>query len=271
MSPSSFKDDFGNKLGSGDVMKISGRYSFPFSVKQNNAGRPILWAASVSGAYAKLNNRNMTEQLNPGDILNTSINLTHMRPVTDRWSMVATLGAGIYSSPEDICWNSILVNGGLIFMYKILHNLDVGIGVGLTNSYGVPLVMPMSYINWRLSGRYEVKVDITNSMEISGAIRFNDKFKLRLVAIEMGGMSSVMNVQNESMIYAYSTMQSYLCPEYRINKSSVLYMGIGGTWLRDVTFAKRTFRGFWDSMFHDDRELHFETAGYVTLGLKYGF
>lgn len=32
--------------------------------------------------------------------------------------MIASLGAGIYSAPDAITWQSVLVNGGVIFVYK---------------------------------------------------------------------------------------------------------------------------------------------------------
>lgn len=271
ITPSSFKDENGNSFGSGDLWMLSGRYAFPLATRQNDSGQPIIWSASIYGAYGILTNKDMTEDVNPDKILNTSINLAHLRPISKKWHLMATLGAGIYSAPDAVTAKSILVNGAAIFIYKLRNNLDVGIGLGLTNSYGVPLVMPMSYINWRLSGKYEVKVDITNAMEISGALKLNDDVKLRLVAIEMGGMSSVTNVEGTSMIYATTTMKSYVSPEFKAGKSSTIYLGLGGTWMRPVTFTKRTFKGFWDSMFNDERDLHFGTAGYVTVGFRYGF
>lgn len=59
MPSSSFKDEAGNKLGSGDLFKVSGAYTLPFYLKQNAAGQPIMWSVSVSGAYAVLNNKDM--------------------------------------------------------------------------------------------------------------------------------------------------------------------------------------------------------------------
>ena len=59
MPASSFRDEAGNKLGSGDLLKFTGAYTLPFSLKQNASGQPIMWSASVRGTYAILNNRHM--------------------------------------------------------------------------------------------------------------------------------------------------------------------------------------------------------------------
>ena len=53
--------------------------------------------------------------------------------------MLASLGVGVYSSPNEIAFRSFLVNGGVIFAYKCRNNLDIGIGAGITNSYDVPI------------------------------------------------------------------------------------------------------------------------------------
>ncbi|MDR2039064.1 MAG: DUF6268 family outer membrane beta-barrel protein [Bacteroidales bacterium] len=272
MTGSSYKNKDGEDFGSGDFLKVSGRYHIPLSVKQNDLGQVTLWAASLNTAYGILGNNGMARDLNPDKILNAGINLTHMRPISDKWSLLATLGGGIYSAHDAITGKSILVNGGVIFMYKIGNNFDLGAGLGLTNSFGLPVVMPMSVINWRLSGKYEVKVDIAGGMAVSGAININDKLKLKLVAMEMDGMSSVMSIDGESMIYASTIMKSFLCPEFKIGKSSTLYIGAGGAWLRSTTLTKRSLKDFFNNLFHDkNRHLGFSSSGYFTVGYKYGF
>ena len=40
MPASSFRDEAGNKLGSGDLLKFTGAYPLPFSLKQNASGQP---------------------------------------------------------------------------------------------------------------------------------------------------------------------------------------------------------------------------------------
>ncbi|MDR2956007.1 MAG: DUF6268 family outer membrane beta-barrel protein [Prevotella sp.] len=267
---SSFKDKERNKIGSGDLMKYSGGFNIPLSTKLNDLGQPTAWSVSLYGAYGILNNKDMTENINPDEIINTSLNLTHVRPISKKWSLMVSLGGGVYAAPDDITAKSILFNGGAIFVYKVRDNLDLGIGSGLTNAYGVPLIMPMFVFNWRLSGKYEVNIDIASGMQIAAAIKFSDRFKLKLTAIEFDGMSSVVEVDGKSMIYASTNIKSFLSPEFKIGKSSTLYLGGGGTWVRSVTFAKRSFKGFLDN-FKDDKSMDFNPTGYFVAGFRYGF
>ncbi len=272
MTSSKYGYEEGEKIGSGDLMKISGAYNLPFSLKQNERGQVTMWSASIYGAYGILNNKSGAAGFNPNEILNTSINLTHIRPISAKWSLLITLGGGIYSAPDEIKANSILVNGGVIFMYKLRNNLDLGIGAGLTNSFGIPVAMPMFLVNWNALGKYDLKVNMSSGLEISGAYKFNNKFKLKLVAMEVDGMSAVMNVNGESMIYASATLKSYLCPEYKIGKSSTLYLGVGGNWLRSADLTNRTLKDFFNSMFSDKNDkMLFSAAGYFAVGFRYGF
>lgn len=272
MTPTSFENKAGEKFGSGDLLKITGRYTLPISMKQNDLGQITMWNASIYGAFGVLSNKGEALDFNRDKILNTSINISHMRPISPKWSMVATLGGGIYSAPNAITAKSILVNGGVIFLYKVRPNLDLGVGLGLTNSYGFPIALPMSIVNWRLSGKYEVKVDIASGMEISGAMKLNDKFKLKLIAMELDGMSAVMDIDGESMIYGTTIMKSWLSTEYKTGKSSTLFLGAGSTWMRSVTLSKRSLKDFFTNMFNDqNNHLGFTPSGYFTAGFKYGF
>jgi len=269
MPASSFKDEAGNKLGSGDLLKVSGRYTLPLSLKQNEAGQPIMWSASIGGTYAVLDNKNMVLDINPDEVLNASLNLNHVRPLSEKWYLIASLGGGVYSAPDAITWRSILVNGGVIFVYKCRQNLDIGIGAGVTNSFGVPIIMPMVFVNWKLTGNYEVGVNLSSGMEISAAVKFGERFKLRLVALEMDGISSVVDVEGKSMIYGSAMIRSYLCPEYRIGRKTCLYLGAGGNWLRSAKLTNRTLKGFAKSFSSDEKEPNFYPSVYLTAGIRY--
>lgn len=78
------------------------------------------------------------------------------------WGLALSLGCGIYSHPSNIEFNSILVNGGCIIIYDINPSLSVGVGIGLTNSFGVPMVMPTGYLKWVARKKFEFDVDMTS-------------------------------------------------------------------------------------------------------------
>lgn len=269
---STFKDENGNKLGSGDLSKMSGRYTHTFSAKQNDWKQITAWSATLSGTYGILNNRNMLNGMNPDEILNINLSVAHIRPLSKKWSLITSLGVGVYSEPNHITAKSILANGGAIFIYKVNDKLDVGLGVGLTNSYGVPIIMPMSYLKFNLTGKYELKIDLSTKIEVSATAKYSDRFKLKLVAIEMDGISAVMKRDGKSMIYSSTMMRSYLAPEFKITKSSTIFFGVGGAWSRSAQLSERTLKSFWNNFKDDDNEKYrFKPTGYLTIGFRYGF
>lgn len=270
---SSLTNKEGDKFGKSDLLKISGRYTLPFSIKQNDSGQVSAWSATLSGSYGISVNKDISVDIIPDEIVNLNLSLSHIRPLSQKWYLIASLGGGIYSRPTAVSAKSILVNGGVFFVYRLLNDLDVGIGAGVTTSYGMPMIMPMSYVKYTLTGKYELIFEAANNMQIAASAKFNDNFKMKLVAMEMDGMSAVMDIDNRSMIYSSVTMRSYLTPEYKIGKSLTLYLGIGGAWMRSVKISERSLKYFWETFKkeEDDNRFRFKPAGYVTVGVRYGF
>ena len=123
--------------------------------------------------------------MNPDNLLNASLNISHIRPLSDKWSIIASVGGGVYAPLDGVSMKTLLANGAIIFVYKLRKNLDLGIGAGLTNSYGIPMILPMMYFSWRNAGRYELKVDMSSGMKVSVATWLNKKLKLELTALDM--------------------------------------------------------------------------------------
>lgn len=271
LSSSNFKDDNGNKYGSGSLMILSGRYTLPLSTKQNNAGQITAWTATLNCRYGILNNEAEAKKLNPDNILNSSINISHIRPITEKWSVLASLGCGVYAAPNDVTLKSVLANGAVVFVYKLRDNLSVGVGAGLTNSYGIPMILPMGYLNWQSLGKYEIKVDMSSGLNISASTWLTKKIKLELTAIEIDGMSSVMDINGKSKIYSTMMMKSYASPSFHISKQTSLYLGIGGNWLRSTKISDRSLRGFFDSFKDDENKYQFGASLRLMAGIKFKF
>lgn len=108
MSASTLKDEFGNKYGSGNMQILSGGYNIPISVKHNDRGQLIAWTTNVYGAYGTLSNQGQAKDLNPDNILNGSLNIMHIRPISKRWSFIASIGGGVYAPTNEISAKSIL-------------------------------------------------------------------------------------------------------------------------------------------------------------------
>lgn len=94
---SSLKDDLGNEYGSGSLMMVSGRYNLPLSVRHDDKGRLVAWSATVNAAYGVFHNKGQARELNPDNLLNASLNISHIRPLSDKWSIIASVGSGVYA------------------------------------------------------------------------------------------------------------------------------------------------------------------------------
>lgn len=270
---SSFKDKEGNKHGSGNLQRISGRYTIPLSRKQNRRNQPTAWGMTLSASYAMMDNGGEARELNPDRVLNTSLTVSHLRPLSERWSLLASLGCGIYAAPYKVRWQSLLANGAFIFAYRLRDNLSIGIGGGLTNSYGVPIIMPMGYLNWKTNGRYEVAIDMANALKMQVATQVGKGMRLELTAIEMDGMSAVMRVDGKQKIYSSTMMCSGLNVSFRLLGKASLYAGVGSVWLRSTKITDRNLRSFFKSLGDDGNkdEYRFGTSLRFSVGFRYGF
>lgn len=273
MPSSSFKDKEGNRYGSGNLQRISGRYTLPLSRKLNARNQPTAWGMTLSASYAIMENGGEACELNPDRVLNTSLTVSHLRPLSRRWSLLASLGCGIYAVPADIRWHSLLANGAFIFVYRLRENLSIGVGGGLTNSYGVPIVMPMGYLNWRTNSRYEVIIDVANALKVQVATQAGKAVRLELTAIEMDGMSAVMRVDGKQKLYSSTMIRSGLDASFRLIGKASIYAGVGGVWLRSSDVTERNLKSFFKSLSDDDEEnkYRFAPALRFSVGFRYGF
>lgn len=118
ISPSKFKDEDGNKIGGkGDLKTIDGGVRIPVSIKMGQHNKPIVWAVALTGTYASLGDKGISEDDLMSEMLNVQFGVMHMRPLNEKWSILATLGAGIYTADLNaMSAKSILGQGGILFI-----------------------------------------------------------------------------------------------------------------------------------------------------------
>ncbi len=217
IATSKLKDDLGNHYGSGDMQIVKGRYSIPLYHRVLDNGERKVLAMSLSTSYAEMHNRGEAASLNPDNVLNASMNLSYQQPIGRKWSVMVSAGAGVYSSTDEITTESILANGGVIFITKLSDNLDLGLGTIVTNSYGTPIAMPVFSINWHPKWK-NLQLEI-NTMKVAASTRFN-KFRLALVGFEIDGLSAVRNIEDRS--------KNYLIDNNNLSLSTILKYSVGG-------------------------------------------
>lgn len=270
LSSSALRNELGDRFGSGGMYMVSAGYTIPLSSKENERGQRTAWMASISGKYAEMDNHGEARELNPTSIINSGISLTHIRPISEKWSIMANAGCGIYAPADEISAKSILGSGGVIFVYSLNKNLSLGIGGGITNSYGAPMAMPIFYLNWQRNGKFTFRVDMANSIKMAISTHFSDRFALELVPMEVDGLSAVMSVEGREQVYSMTMLRSYLSPSFRFGKRMTLFATVGGNWLRGIKTTERSLKGFFNSFTDDDEDNpHFRPALRLSAGMRF--
>ena len=160
ITSSKFNDGEGNTLdGKADMKVVDGGLKIPVSVRMNENNRPTAWAVALGGTYASMHRKNLSKDYCLPEILNAQAGIIHMRPIHEKWSILAVAGAGIYTSDLDnITGKAILGQGGILLIKHQKPNFDRGVGVALNNASGYPMVFPSSYLDWQLNGKYDFKL-----------------------------------------------------------------------------------------------------------------
>lgn len=129
ISSSKYHDENKNKNGGkGSMQTVHGNIQIPLSVKIDKNNRPTAWAVAAGGSYASLNNSNLSKDYCLSEILNTQIGIIHIRPISEKWSIMEILGAGWFTSElKHVSGRSILGQGGILFIKHAKPNLDWGI------------------------------------------------------------------------------------------------------------------------------------------------
>lgn len=269
MSQSKYKDEHGNKVGGkGDMKAIHGKIQLPVSYKVDENERITAWAVATGISYASMNNKGLSNDLCLPELLNGQVGLLHMRPISDKWSILAMLGVGLFTSDlKHIQGRDILAVGGVTFIKHAKPNLDWGVGVALNNVLGYPMIFPSFYFDWKLGGNYEVNVSVYNSAEVSAKMRVNKHLKLGIVA-EGNGLSSVVKQDGKDMIFACQYSHAGFQTEFTLGKYLTIPIVIGASISRDVYFTEKTIWALFNSK---DEYPSFSIAPYVSAGIKFGF
>lgn len=260
------KENVGNSKGS--AMVFQGGVNIPLSVKLNENNRPTSWAISVGGAYAKLDNKNFTEPLVIDEIMNIGLSLNHLRPLNEKWSLMATIGAGIYmpgTNFSQIGFKNVLGSVGAVFIRHLKPNLDIGGGLAVNNSFGYPMLFPAFYLNWKTDGKYDVKISMIKGLEMSVGYDVNENLRLYLIA-EMNGQMALLEQDGKDKIFSHMYLVTGFRPEIKIGKNVSIPITAGINAWRPAEMTDRKLK----SMFKD-KEYYFRASPYASVGLKIGF
>jgi len=270
---SKFRDADNNETGGkGDAKIFSGGVQIPLSVKMNENNHPTAWGIGLGGSYTSFGNKRIPNEQCPSDMVNAQLTFTHLRPISKNWSILAALGAGAYTTDTDlskVSMRNVLGHGGLIFIWHLRDNLDLGMGAAVNTSFGYPMAFPAIYLNWELRGRYEVKIQMMNAFEVSAGMNMHKNFKLSIIG-EMGGSLALEKINGKKMMFTHQYMIAGLRPEFVFGKSFSIPVTLGISALRPAFYTERSLSAFFKEMGRE-HDPHFPIAPYASVAFKYKF
>ena len=246
----------------------------PISLRMDKYNNPRLWSVFLMGAYAKMENKDYNMQLLPAElpngfpteILNAQIGVKHLRSISQSWSLLIMASVGVYSDMEQINKDDVLVQGGVIFIKQFNPNLAFGLGPVLTNSFGVPMVLPGIYFNWESHGALHFKVNFPEGIELG--YRMTENFDLKAV-LELSGMTAETRIGNKSMLLGYQQIIAGIKPQVKLGKNWIFEPTIGSTLIRSFSTNDRKIKEIFKEK--DLADPKFTTTFYGAVALKWKF
>ena len=266
-------EDSREKIGDckGSAIVYQGSINIPVLMKNTKYNRPSIWGVGISGSYAKLDNSNFTgvyDGMVIDEMLNGTFGISHMRPIGEKWNLIASIGVGLFTSTTDFSkmrGKELMGNGALIFVRQIKPNLELGGGIAVNNSFGYLMVFPAIYFNWNLEGKFDLKVSVVDGLEVGAGYNVSKFLDLSLI-IEMSGQSAYVIKDNKEKIFSHQYFIAGLRPEIKLGNKVSIPITAGMHLVRSSFFSYRTLKG----MFSND-DYYFQAAPYASVGLKIGF
>jgi len=247
-----------------DFKRVDFNLSIPLSVKKDSTGRLRSWSMLMGGSYAKMSHKNYETQLFPDQMLNAQVGVQHMRPLGKKWSIMMTASVGVYTDLTKIDFDDVLGQGGVLFIRHFNPNLALGAGPVLTTAFGVPMILPWIYFDWKTNGKVKFKINFPEGME--AGYLFSDKFALKAV-VNMSGMTVERNKDGKSMLLGYQQITAGLRPELKINDKLTLHLTGGTALLRGFSENDRKIKNiFKEKKMADPR---FASSFYAAVSLRW--
>lgn len=249
-------------------------FEVPVSLEMDKYNHPRLWSVFLNGSYARMENKNydiqdLPTQFQggfPTELLNAQIGIKHLRSISPSWSLLIMASVGVYTDMVEINKDDVLIQGGVLFIKQFNPNLAFGMGPVLTNSFGVPMVLPGIYFNWESRGALHFKVAFPEGVEIG--YRMSDNFDLKLVA-ELSGMTAETKINNKSSLLGYQQIIAGLRPQFKFGEHWTLEPTAGTTLVRSFSTTNRKIKDIFKEK--DIADPRFTTTFYGAIALKWKF
>ena len=266
---SQVENESGEKLGKGNIKYISGSYTLPISTKIDSLHRIRSWSATFTGKYSFFDDGRRVKQINPDDIVNAGIMLTHVRTIASRWNMIATTGVSLSAISDYIRMNSVALSAGVIFLYKVNNALNVGAGIVVTTAYGEPICIPMPFITWKREGKFLYELNMQGRPELKISTQLNPKVRLALSPFDAETFSAVIKTNGDNAVYMNNLFKAIFRGSYQLAKKLSINADVGYIYYHKVKFVDRSFKSFWRNLFNNDGAYKYKPSFALTVGINY--
>jgi hypothetical protein len=120
-----------------------------------SAPRTVL-LGGVSYGFLRFDHKNWvsdTAPYVPQEFHDLRLELLLRQRLNATWTMTATAAPGLASDFQNITWDHVNLNGGLVFLHRFSPDLAVGPGAAYLHDFGEPLVLPVLQVTWTPAGK----------------------------------------------------------------------------------------------------------------------
>jgi hypothetical protein len=220
------------------------------SMKKNESNQPTIWGIGLSGDYASLNNKNIAEPLVLSEILNLQMSLFHVRPLSEKWSMMASVGVGVYTDDtrfSHLRFRNVLGSAGLVFVRRILPNLELGAGLALNNAFGYPMAFPALYVNWNYGHKLTCSFSALDGANLAVGYNVDKAFSISFIT-EMGGQMALTELNGDDKIFTHQYIVVGFRPEFKVSKHISVPVTVGINAVRNAYYDGRSLSAFFKAM-----------------------
>jgi hypothetical protein len=140
----------------------------------------------------------------------------------------------------------------------------LGGGPVLTTAFGVPMILPWIYFDWKTNGKIKFNINFPEGME--AGYLFSDRFALKAV-VNLSGMTVERSKDGKSMLLGYQQITAGIRPELKLNDKLSLRLTGGTALLRSFNENDRKIK----SIFKDKKiaDPKFATTFYAAVSLRW--
>lgn len=235
------------------------------SWKDTSTGAFRNWSMTVSESYMEFNNDKYEKTVMPDELLSADISLQHMRNLRGKWSLMAMISAGIYTDLEKINYKDIFINGGVLFIKQQNPRFAWGVGAGLTNAFGPPMVLPGLFVQWNTGNRFKVEIVVPEKISVSHKL---NESVITGIAVRLNGGSFDVEKHNDNRrLLGYKEMTAGWENNFYFSKRVSFNIAGGATLLRSIDYRKKSL----SEMFKTMPEHRLSTGWYVSAGVRMHF